>query len=156
MQFTNKTISQTISVAPLRGKKREDPGDKVGVFPALNNAKRSLHLLNSRHDWSLALTTSALIGRAKQSIMTNLSLVPRRSLLIRCPREVVTSQLMVESYNDRAENGWGLGCFGTTHSFQSMKSYFRRNVPFIQKVRVLFKTRLIFPRINGPNVTKIR
>ena len=29
-------------------------------------------------------------------------------------------------------------------------SYFRRNVPFIRKVRVLFKTRLIFPRINGP------
>ena len=24
------------------------------------------------------------------------------------------------------------------------------NVPFIWKVRVLFKTRLIFPRINGP------
>ena len=51
------------------------------------------------------------------------SLVPRRSLLIRCPREVweragertafsasisVTSQLMVESRNDRAENAWGL------------------------------------------------
>ena len=29
-------------------------------------------------------------------------------------------------------------------------SYFRRNVPFIWKVRVLFKTRLIFPRVNGP------
>ena len=47
------------------------------------------------------------------------SLVPRRSLLIRCLREVwerageylsVTSQLMVESRNDRAENAWGLGC----------------------------------------------
>ena len=25
-------------------------------------------------------------------------------------------------------------------------------MPFIWKVRVLFKTRLIFPRINGPNV----
>ena len=25
-------------------------------------------------------------------------------------------------------------------------------VPFIRKVRVLFKTRLIFPRINGPNI----
>ena len=25
-------------------------------------------------------------------------------------------------------------------------------MPFIRKVRVLFKTRLIFPRINGPNV----
>ena len=24
-------------------------------------------------------------------------------------------------------------------------------MPFIPKVRVLFKTRLIFPRINGPN-----
>ena len=39
MQFINKTISQTIFVAPLRGRKREDPGDKVGVFPALNNAR---------------------------------------------------------------------------------------------------------------------
>ena len=29
-------------------------------------------------------------------------------------------------------------------------SYFRRNVPFIRKVRVLCKTRLIFPCINGP------
>ena len=56
------------------------------------------------------------------------SLVPRCSLLIRCPREVweragertafsacsrrvfpVTSQLIVESRNDRAENAWGLG-----------------------------------------------
>ena len=27
-------------------------------------------------------------------------------------------------------------------------------MPFILKVRVLFKTRLIFPRINGPNETK--
>ena len=48
---------------------------------------------------------------------------PRRSLLIRCLREVwkragertrlgeylsVTSQVMVESRNDRAENAWGL------------------------------------------------
>ena len=40
----------------------------------------------------------------------SVSLVPRCSLLIRCPREVsVTSQLMVESRNDRAENAWGLG-----------------------------------------------
>ena len=28
-------------------------------------------------------------------------------------------------------------------------------MPFIQKVRVLFKTRLIFPRINGPIVTEL-
>ena len=34
-----------------------------------------------------------------------------------------------------------------------MVSYFRRNVPFIRKVPVLFKTRLIFPRINGPTMT---
>ena len=33
---------------------------------------------------------------------------------------------------------------------RTMRSYFRRNVPFIQKVHVLYKTRLIFPRINGP------
>jgi len=40
----------------------------------------------------------------------SVSLVPRRPLLIRCPREVsVTSQLIVESRNDRAENAWGLG-----------------------------------------------
>jgi len=47
-------------------------------------------------------------------------LAPRRSLFIRCPREVwervgeylsVTSQLKVESRNDRAENTWGLGWF---------------------------------------------
>ena len=44
--------------------------------------------------------------RARVSV----SLVPGRSLLIRCPREVsVTSQRMVESRNDRAENAWGLG-----------------------------------------------
>ena len=36
----------------------------------------------------------------------------------------------------------------------SAASYFRRNVPFIRKVRVLFKTRLIFPRINGPTKVK--
>ena len=28
-------------------------------------------------------------------------------------------------------------------------------MPFIRKVRVLFKTRLIFPRINGPNVNLV-
>ena len=28
-------------------------------------------------------------------------------------------------------------------------------MPFIRKVRVLFKTRLIFPRINGPIVVSI-
>ena len=40
----------------------------------------------------------------------SVSLVPRRSLFIRCPREVsLTSQLKVESRNDRAENAWGLG-----------------------------------------------
>ena len=31
-------------------------------------------------------------------------------------------------------------------------SSYRENVPFILKVRALFKTRLIFPRINGPNI----
>ena len=36
--------------------------------------------------------------------------VLRCSLLIRCPSEVsVTSQLMLESRNDRAKNAWGLG-----------------------------------------------
>ena len=40
----------------------------------------------------------------------SVSLVPRRSLFIPCPREVsLTSQLKVESRNDRAENAWGLG-----------------------------------------------
>ena len=43
-------------------------------------------------------------------VWVSVSPVPRRSLLIRCPREVsVTSQRKVESRNDRAENGWGLG-----------------------------------------------
>ena len=40
----------------------------------------------------------------------SVSLVPRRSLFIRCPREVsLTSQLKVKSRNDRAEKAWGLG-----------------------------------------------
>ena len=39
----------------------------------------------------------------------SVSLVPRRFLLIRCPREVsVASQRKVESRNDRAQNAWGL------------------------------------------------
>ena len=50
MQPTNKAISQTISAAQLRGTKREDPGDRVGVSPALDYARRSLHLLNLRQD----------------------------------------------------------------------------------------------------------
>ena len=32
-------------------------------------------------------------------------------------------------------------------------SHFRRNVPFIRKVRVLFKRHLTFPRINGPGAS---
>ena len=28
-------------------------------------------------------------------------------------------------------------------------------MPFIQKVRVFFKTRLIFPRINGPSISRV-
>ena len=37
---------------------------------------------------------------------------------------------------------------------QTRRARTLRNVPltFIRKVRVLCKTRLIFPRINGPNV----
>ena len=54
-----------------------------------------------------------------RDINCTLSLVPRRSLLPRCPREVweragvylsVTSQLAVESSINRAENAQGLGC----------------------------------------------
>ena len=65
--------------------------------------------------------------RLEKKMYRKYNLVPRRSPLIRCPREVwdwiageekavlgeylsVTSQLMVESRNDRAENASGLGC----------------------------------------------
>ena len=60
----------------------------------------------------------------RQTHLSSLTcLVPRRSVLICCPREVwerageylsVTSQLMVESRNDRTENARGLGCSLTT------------------------------------------
>ena len=42
--------------------------------------------------------------------------------------------------------------YSVKRAIKEAASYFRRNVPFIRKVRVLFKTRLIFPRINGPIV----
>ena len=60
------------------------------------------------------------------------SLVPRRYVLIRCPREVwerageylsVTSQLLVESRNDRTENAWGLGCSLSTPSLYFILSH---------------------------------
>ena len=65
------------------------------------------------------LTLHVVFGRhLPPKKYTALSLVPRRSLLILCLREVwerageylsVTSQLMVESRNGRAENASGLG-----------------------------------------------
>ena len=63
-------------------------------------------LIELRQDYLQQALTYQFFLRAWVSV----SLVPRRSLLIRCFREVsVTSQLMVESRNDRAENAWGLG-----------------------------------------------
>ena len=75
------------------------------------------------------------------------SLVPSPSLLIRSPRKVweragertrfrlgeclsVTSQLMVESRNDRAENTWGLDCRGGTlvTSAHSKESTYSLNI----------------------------
>ena len=67
---------------------------------------RKGRLIELRQDHHTASIILPVFARAWISA----SLVPRRSLLIRCPREVsVTSQLMVESRNDRAENAWGLG-----------------------------------------------
>ena len=67
--------------------------------------KRSINWTETRSLHSQHYLTSFFL-RARVSV----SLVPGRSLLIRCPREVsVTSQRMVESRNDRAENAWGLG-----------------------------------------------
>ena len=62
-------------------------------------------------------------------IWVDFSLVPRRSLLIRCLREVwervslgeylsVTSQLMV-ARKDRAENAWGLRLGGIVFQLES-------------------------------------
>ena len=63
-------------------------------------------LIELRQDHYTASIILPVFLRAWVSV----SLVPRRSLLIRCPREVsLTSQLKVESRNDRAENAWGLG-----------------------------------------------
>ena len=63
-------------------------------------------LIELRQDHYTASIILPVFLRAWVSV----SLVPRRSLLIRCPREVsATSQRMVESRNDRAENAWGLG-----------------------------------------------
>ena len=64
-------------------------------------------LIEQRQDhYTASIILPVFFVRAWVSV----SLVPRRSRLIRCPREVsVTSQLMVESRKDRAENAWGLG-----------------------------------------------
>ena len=63
-------------------------------------------LIELRQDHYTASIILPVFLRARVSV----SLVPGRSLLIRCPREVsVTSQRMVESRNDRAENAWRLG-----------------------------------------------
>ena len=64
-------------------------------------------LIELRQDhYTASIILAVFFLRARVSV----SLVPGRSLLIRCLREVsVTSQRMVESRNDRAENAWGLG-----------------------------------------------
>ena len=65
--------------------------------------------------WSSAPALKKLLRGPCRIASYGLSLVPRHSLLIRCPREVweivgeypsVTSQLTVESRNDRPENAW--------------------------------------------------
>ena len=67
--------------------------------------KRRLIELRQDH-YTASIILPVFFLRARVSV----SLVPGRSLLIRCPREVsVTSQRMVESRNDRAENAWRLG-----------------------------------------------
>ena len=44
------------------------------------------------------------------------------------------------------------GCSKIRCILAKVASYFRQDVPFIQKVLVLSKAHLMFLRINGPNV----
>ena len=68
--------------------------------------KGRLFELRQDHHYLATIILPVFFLRAWVSV----SLVLRRSLLIRSPCEVsVTSQLKVESRNDRAENAWGLG-----------------------------------------------
>ena len=67
--------------------------------------KGRLFELRQDHHYLAIIILPVFFLRAWVSV----SLVLRRSLLIRSPCEVsVTSQLKVESRNYRAENGWGL------------------------------------------------
>ena len=68
--------------------------------------KGRLFELRQDHHYPAIIILTVFFLRAWVSV----SLVLGRSLLIRSPCEVsVTSQLKVESRNDRAENAWGLG-----------------------------------------------
>ena len=73
----------------------------------LMDITEKMRLIELRQDhYTASIILAVFFLRARVSV----SLVPGRSLLIRCLREVsVTSQRMVESRNDRAENAWGLG-----------------------------------------------
>ena len=72
----------------------------------MDTTKKKGRLFELRQDHYTASIILPVFLRAWVSV----SLVPRRSLFIRCPREVsLTSQLKVKSRNDRAEKAWGLG-----------------------------------------------
>ena len=76
------------------------------MAPAHGHHQKKGRLFELRQDHYTASINLPVFLRAWVSV----SLVPRRSLFIRCPREVsLTSQLKVESRNNRAENAWGLG-----------------------------------------------
>ena len=76
------------------------------MAPAHGHLREKGNYLN----WDKIITQPSLSYQFFLRAWVSVSPVPRRSLLIRCPREVsVTSQLMVESSNDRVENAWGRG-----------------------------------------------
>ena len=74
------------------------------MAPAHGHRQKKRRLFELRKDHYTASIILPVFLRAWVSV----NLVPRRSLFIRCPREVsLTSQL--KSRNDRAEKAWGLG-----------------------------------------------
>ena len=86
--------------------REKDERRQPGALRQLMDTTEKGRLIELREDYLQQALTYQFFLRAWVSV----SLVPRRSLLIRCFREVsVTPQLMVESKNDRAGNAWGLG-----------------------------------------------
>ena len=61
--------------------------------------------MNAKYSLTSILLAEALLPCFLEKC--NRNLVPRRSLLIRCPRKVSLSD--VTAHGDRAENAWGLG-----------------------------------------------